>query len=144
MASQSGGGESSDLSGSVEKQEAMALLASMNLSPERIQELIDGARGDPGRMLDLLFAQKESDMRTSSAIPPAKRIRSARVINAVAAEAKAVEEAAAKEKEEEVARLEELLERHDAEAKEKEAELAKVAELLDRYEVTRGIGGRRS
>ena len=60
MASQSGGGETSECPGTGEKREAMALLADMDLSPERIQELSDGACGDPCRMVDLLFAQEES------------------------------------------------------------------------------------
>jgi len=139
MASQSGGGESSDLSGSVEKQGALAMLANMQLSSERIRELSDGARGDPCLMLNLYFSQEESNKRSSSIIPPAKRSRSVRVVNAAAAGEKAVAEAAAKKKEEEEARVEELIKQHEEAAEEEEVEL-EVEELIERYGVSTGVG----
>ena len=96
----------------------MAMLANMDLSPERLQELSDGAGGNPCRMVELLYAQEESEKKSSSSIPAAKRPRSARVINAVAAEAKAGAE---------------------AEAKAKVAEVAEVAELVEAPEVSKEI-----
>ena len=142
MASESGGGESSDLSGSVARQGALAMLANMQLSSERIRELSDGARGNPCLMLNLYFSQEESNKRSSSIIPPAKRSRSVRVVNAAAAGEKAVAKAAAKKKkkeEEEEARVEELIKQHEEAAEKEEVEL-EDEELIERYGVSTGVG----